>query len=349
MPTTALRKKSLNERNIPKQDHEVPKVAHKAGLGRGLDALLPDSMSGGLREENTQHGKSPERGNVSSRDTGSANIQKTPNAVVQIPIARLVANPGQPRKNFDEAELRELADSIAEHGIIQPIIVADAGNGGGATQGGNYIIIAGERRTRAAKLAGLKEVPAIIRKYTDQRRLEVSLVENIQRSDLNPIEEAAAYKNLMDFSQLSQEELAAKVGKNRSTVTNALRLLKLPAHIQKSLESGGISSGHARALLAVNDKNLREKLFNEITGKGLSVREAEKRASALNITPEEQKAEKTPPPKRPPEITEMEEKFIEKLGTKVTIEGGLEKGRIHIEYYSMEDLDRLYEILGGKG
>jgi ParB family chromosome partitioning protein len=307
-------------------------MAHRAGLGRGLDALLP---SGSLHEERTYSGK------ASARDTGSAGGSKAPNAVVQLPIDRLAANPGQPRKNFDEAELKELANSIAEHGIIQPIIVAEAGSG-------SYIIIAGERRTRAARLAGLKEVPAIIRKYTDQRRLEVSLVENIQRSDLNPIEEAAAYKNLMDFSQLSQEELAAKVGKNRSTVTNALRLLKLPAHIQKSLETGGISSGHARALLSVNDKNLREKLFNENTGKGISVREAEKRAVALNITPEEKKAEKVPPPKRLPEITEMEEKFIEKLGTKVTIEGGLEKGRIHIDYYSMEDLDRLYELLGGK-
>jgi ParB family chromosome partitioning protein len=307
-------------------------MAHKAGLGRGLDALLP---SGNLHEEKTYSGRIP------ARDTAPAGGSKAPNAVVQLPIARLAANPGQPRKNFDEAELKELADSIAEHGIIQPIIVAEAGGGG-------YIIIAGERRTRAARLAGLKEVPAIIRKYTDQRRLEVSLVENIQRSDLNPIEEAAAYKNLMDFSQLSQEELAAKVGKNRSTVTNALRLLKLPAHIQKSLETGGISSGHARALLAVNDKNLREKLFNEITGKGISVREAEKRATALNTTPEEKKADEKTPSKRPPEITEMEEKFIDKLGTKVTIEGGLEKGRIHIEYYSMEDLDRLYEILGSK-
>jgi ParB family chromosome partitioning protein len=310
-------------------------MARKTGLGRGLDALLPGSLSGSPREGKPQHSKSP----AESQSSGGS--QKSPNAVVQIPVGRLAAHPGQPRKNFDEAELRELADSIAEHGIIQPIIAADAG-------GGSYIIIAGERRTRAARLAGLKEVPAIIRKYTDQRRLEVSLVENIQRSDLNPIEEAAAYKNLMDFSQLSQEELAAKVGKNRSTVTNALRLLKLPAHIQKSLETGGISSGHARALLAVNDKNLREKLFNEITGKGISVREAEKRAAALNITPGEQKAEKAPPPQRPPEIAEMEEKFIGKLGTKVIIEGGLEKGRIHIDYYSMEDLDRLYELLGGK-
>jgi ParB family chromosome partitioning protein len=254
---------------------------------------------------------------------------------------RLAPNPGQPRKHFDETELQELADSINEHGVIVPIIAADTG-------GGSYIIIAGERRTRAARMAGLSEVPAIIRDYTDQKQMEVSLIENIQRSDLNPIEEATAYKNLMDFSSLSHEELAAKVSKNRSSVTNALRLLKLPAEVQKSLENGTLSAGHAKALLSVTDKKLREKLFKEITAKGLSVREAEKKASMLNSAAEaDGNAEKDKTSKHPPEISEMEDKFIEKLGTKVTIEGGLEKGRIRIEYYSMEDLDRLYGILGG--
>jgi len=263
------------------------------------------------------------------------------NFVVQLAIDRLVPNPGQPRKNFDETELQELADSIKEHGVIMPIIAADTG-------GDNYTIIAGERRTRAARLAGLAEVPVIIRNYTDQKRMEISLIENIQRSDLNPIEEATAFKNLMDFSGISHEEVAARVGKNRSTVTNALRLLRLSAEVQKSLETGEISAGHARALLSVTDDKLRDKLFKEITAKGLSVREAEKKAAALNTAggaagvegAEKEKA------KRPPEITEMEEKFIEKLGTKVSISGGLEKGLIRIEYYSMEDLDRLYGILG---
>ena len=294
-------------------------MVRKTGLGRGLDALLAGSAA------------APENKDESTAKHGS---------VVQLALDRLVPNPGQPRKNFDETELQELADSVAEHGIIQPIIAADAGNG-------SYIIIAGERRTRAARMAGLGEVPAIIRDYTDQKRLEVSLIENIQRSGLNPIEEAAAYKNLMDFSGLSQEELAVRVGKSRSTVTNALRLLKLSADIQKSLENGAISSGHARALLSVTDKKQREKLFHEITGRGFSVREAEKRASALNAAPATDETKEKTAMKRPPEITEMEEKFIGRLGTKVTIEGGLEKGRIHIEYYSMEDLDRLYEILGG--
>jgi len=270
------------------------------------------------------------------------NISTASDSVVQIAVDKLVPNPSQPRKNFDETELQELADSIKEYGVIMPIIAAKTGDG-------NFTIIAGERRTRAARLAGLKDVPVIIRKYTDIKRMEISLIENIQRSDLNPIEEATAYKNLMDFSSLSHEELAARVGKNRSTVTNALRLLKLSAEVQKSLETGVISAGHARALLSVTDEILRDKLFKEITAKGLSVREAEKKAAALNSASEEGGGgEKEKASKRPPEIAEMEEKFIEKLGTKVTIDGGLEKGRIHIEYYSMEDLDRLYELISGK-
>ena len=307
-------------------------MARKIGLGRGLDALLPVSKD--------IEGYDPEITN-----NAEAELAKK-DSVLQIPVDKLIPNPGQPRKHFDETELKELADSIAEHGIIQPIIAEDAKNG-------SFYIIAGERRTRAARLAGLSKVPAIINKYSGKERLEISLIENIQRSGLNPIEEASAYKNLMDFSNLSQEELAGRVGKNRSTVANSLRLLKLPAEIQKSIETGekngGISSGHARALLSINDKNLRLKLFREITGKKLSVREAEKKAAALNINPSvtEDAKEKTAS-RRPPEITEMEEKFIEVLGTKVSIEGSLEKGRIHIEYYSMDDLDRLHGILVGR-
>jgi ParB family chromosome partitioning protein len=308
-------------------------MARKTGLGRGLEALLPGS-------EEAAFGMDGFYGDSESGNTGA----KAGDGVTHLAVDKLVANPGQPRKHFDETELRELADSIAEHGIIQPIIAADSGDG-------SYIIIAGERRTRAARLAGLDEVPVIIREYTDQKRLEISLIENIQRSDLNPIEEAAAYKNLMDYSNISQEELAVKVGKSRSTVTNALRLLKLPAEVQKSLENGlengGISPGHARAILSVTDKALQEKLFKEIAAKGLSVRETEKRASILNAV--ETTEEETPKAaKCPPELAEMEEKFIEKLGTKVVIDGGLEKGRIYIDYYSMDDLDRLYNIISGQ-
>ena len=303
-------------------------MSRKAGLGRGLDALLSENDDGLPGADPQEMFAAEDRG--PRQDT-----------VARLALDKLAASPGQPRKSFDESELRELADSIREHGVIQPIIAADSGDG-------TYIIIAGERRTRAARMAGLDEIPAIIREYTDQKRLEVSLIENIQRSDLNPMEEAAAYKNLMDFSGLSQEELAARVGKNRSTVANSLRLLKLSAEMQKSLESGGISPGHARALLSVTDQGLREKLFREVSARGHSVRETEKRASALNSPPPTNADPERQAAGRSPEIVEMEERFIEKLGTKVSIEGGTEKGRIYIEYYSMEDLDRLYGILDGR-
>jgi len=306
-------------------------MAQRRGLGgRGINALLDNN-------DETQTNKPAEEKAASSAAKNKADD------IVQLPAEMLVPNPGQPRKNFDETELQELADSIKTFGVIQPVIAANAGDG-------TYIIIAGERRTRAARLAGLETVPAIIRDYTDQKRLEISLIENIQRTDLNPIEEAAAYKNLMDFSNISQEELAARMGKNRSTVANALRLLKLPVEVQKNIEEGNVSPGHARALLSVTDTKARDTLYREILASDVSVREAEKRAAAIN----EQKSggkKKNPKTgkgkKHPPEIDAMTEKFITKLGTKVVIEGDLNKGRIHIDYYSMEDLERLYEILGG--
>ena len=303
-------------------------MANKKGLGRGLSALLSGDDIDSFNPEKKEKSL-PKQSLTSSGD------------IVQVPVDKLLSNPDQPRKHFDKNELQELADSITEHGIIQPIIAMPSSDNKNGEE--TYIIIAGERRTRAAKMAGLRKVPVIIRKYSDQKRMEVSLIENIQRSDLNPIEEAAAYKNYMDKYDVSQEEVAIKAGKPRSTIANALRLLKLSADIQKSLEEKTIFPGHGRALLSVTDKKSRDKLYKEITAKDLSVREAEKRAAALN-QPENTDDEK--PVKRPPEITEMEEKFMEKLGTKVVIDGNLEKGRIHIDYYSMEDLDRLYEILG---
>jgi ParB family chromosome partitioning protein len=318
-------------------------MARKAGLGRGLEALLPGGGISGIEPADAL-GLSGNRALAEKEKAGQGGPQSAVKSggVVQLSPDKLVPNPGQPRKYFDETELRELADSIAEHGIIQPIIAADAGDG-------SYIIIAGERRTRAARLAGLAKVPVIIRDYTDQKRLEISLIENVQRADLNPIEEAAAYKNLMDFSRLSQDEVAVRVGKNRSTVANALRLLKLPADVQRSLEQGEISPGHARALLSVADKNSRERLFKEILRGALSVREAEKRAANLNtgstFDGNRPEAREKAAAERPPEIIDMEEKFIGKLGTKVSIEGDLGKGRILIEYYSMDDLDRLYDLL----
>ena len=315
-------------------------MVRRAGLGKGLDALLNN-----LDDDEP---KNADEETLTASPLPSAPAKNAGRDIVQLPVEKLVANPGQPRKYFDETELQELADSIKTYGVIQPIIAANAGDG-------SYIIIAGERRTRAARLAGLSAVPVIIRDYTDQKRLEISLIENIQRSDLNPIEEAAAYKNLMDFSGISQDELAVRVGKNRSTIANALRLLKLPVEIQKSIEEGKVSSGHARAMLSVTETRAREKLFREILASDISVREAEKRAAALNAdngggkekTAKGSKSSAKGAVRRPPEVDAMEEKFIGKLGTKVVIEGDLNIGRIYIDYYSMEDLERLYEILGG--
>jgi len=317
-------------------------MARRIGLGRGLDALLDNNDDNDIKiapvapvESETDSASPSAQPPVSSPSSTPVSSQGT----VQLPISNLVPNPGQPRKNFDETELNELAASIKTYGIIQPIIAANAGDG-------TYIIIAGERRTRAAKLAGLSTVPAIIRDYTDQKKLEISLIENIQRTDLNPIEEAAAYKNLMDFSNLSQDELALRMGKNRSTVANALRLLKLPIEIQKSIEEGKVSSGHARALLSVTDAKARDKLFMELLTGDISVRETEKKASALNSEKSKENKAAKKEKNRPPEVDAMEEKFIGKLGTKVVIDGDINKGRIIIDYYSMEDLDRLYELLG---
>lgn len=289
--------------------------ASKFGLGKGLDALLP---AGG--DEND--GMSVARGE---------------DAVVSLPLTRIRPNPNQPRKFFDEDALNELSASIKEHGVIQPVIVEE-GDGG-------YIIIAGERRCRAAGVAGLKEIPAIIRNYSEEKRVEVALIENVQRTDLNPIEEAVAYKSLMNITGKNQDEIAAKVGKNRSTVANALRLLRLPPTIQRSLEKGEITSGHARALLAIPDVTTQERVFNEIIARGLSVREAEKIAAHTEKPAKPASPARQPAKPRDPHLIALEEEMIEKLGSKVNIDGDLGKGVIRIEYYSMEDLDRLYELI----
>jgi ParB family chromosome partitioning protein len=293
----------------------------KNRLGKGLEALIPI-------EENL-----PEKMLQASIQTDSLRGETF------LPLEKITANPNQPRKHFDEDSLQELANSIREHGVIQPIIVE-------ADENGSYIIVAGERRSRAAKMAGLTEIPALIRNYSDEKRMEVALIENVQRADLNPVEEAQAYKNLMDFTGLSQDEIAAKVGKNRSTVANALRLLKLPVQMQDYLKEGTISSGHARAILSVSSPENQKILFDQIIGKGISVREAEKLASSLNKGIEESASKEKDllPPRQDPDLVLMEQKFIEALGTKVSIQGDLKKGIIKIDYYSMEDLDRLHSI-----
>jgi ParB family chromosome partitioning protein len=306
-------------------------VVNKNRLGRGRSALLPDEAeeAAGVKPADTE------------KSSGAGG--KSAGSEIFIAPEKLKANPGQPRKHFDGEELEELAASIKQHGIIQPIIVDKDDDG-------NFVIIAGERRCRAAALAGLKEVPVIIRSYSDQKRLEVALIENIHRTDLNPIEEAAAYKQLMETAGLSQDEAAERVGKNRSTVANALRLLKLPSRMKEALEAGILSAGHARAILSLSKAADQETLFVEIKEHGLSVRSAEKRAAIIAAEPNADKAGNSgnvgKNAKREPELKTMEEQFIRTLGTKVTINGNLKRGRIEIEYYSMDDLDRLYGLLG---
>jgi ParB family chromosome partitioning protein len=299
-------------------------------LGKGLDALFPkdfggDQDSGSGEDRNAGKGPSSEGAN-----------SVPPGGELLLSPDQLFPNPGQPRKVFDEESLKELADSIREHGIIQPVIAEDRGDGA-------YTIIAGERRTRAARMAGLREIPVIVRNYSEAKRMEVSLIENIQRTDLNPVEEAAAYRSLMDLTGLSQDEVAARVGKNRSTVANALRLLKLPPAMRSALENGSMSPGHARAVLSLESAAHQEALFKRIIAGSISVREAEQAAAAFEKGEKtSKKAVKSP---RDPELTAMEQQFIETLGTKVVIEGNLSRGSIKIDYYSMDDLDRLYGIL----
>jgi ParB family chromosome partitioning protein len=260
---------------------------------------------------------------------------------LSLPLDKIKANPDQPRKYFDQTALNELAMSIREHGIIEPVIVEE-------TADGSYIIVAGERRCRAAALAGLREVPALVRNYPEEKRLEISIIENIQREGLNPIEEALAYKQLMDIAGYSQDEAAAKVGKSRPALANSVRLLKLPEPVQEALRTGKITQGHARAVLAVETAEMQLALFTEIVDRVLSVREAESRAAEINKAPLFVPAKPNAPaaPKtRDPHLASMEQRFIESLGTKVRIDGDAASGSIRIDYYSMDDLDRLYEII----
>jgi ParB family chromosome partitioning protein len=211
---------------------------------------------------------------------------------------------------------------------------------------GSYVIVAGERRYRAARLAGLAEVPVIVRSFDPQKRLEIALIENVQREDLNPVEEAEAYRSLMTLGGRSQEDVADAVGKSRSAVANALRLLKLPEPMIAALREGNLTAGHARAILSVIDPGRRELLFARVVAEGISVREAEAAASDLNSPPTRPSASpKRPEKPKEPELLEVEERLIEALGTKVAIRGDARKGTIAIEYYSLEDLERILDVL----
>lgn len=288
-------------------------MAMKKGLGKGLDALIPAG------ETNAKNGKETP---IDSPDK-------------MVNISKVEPNPDQPRKSFAEDELEELADSIKKIGIFQPILVQDKGD--------HYMIVAGERRWRAALKAGLKEVPVIIKNYTEEEIVIISLLENIQRVDLNPIEEAQTYKKLIDTYKYKQDEVAEKVSKSRTAVTNSMRLLKLADEVQQLLIENLISSGHARALLAVDDKATQYELAQRVMDEKLSVREIEKIIKDLN-KPKKEEAKKQK--KLNFLYKDLEEKIKRNLGTKVTINAKDEKkGKIEIEYFSKEELERITDIL----
>ena len=314
-------------------------MAKKHGLGAGLDSLLGQGASADipLTEENAS---SIFEKPVASGAKLPAGIEQDENGRLWVSQALLKPNPHQPRVEFDEEKLKELSDSIKENGIIQPVTIEDSGDG-------NFYIIAGERRVRASRLAGLEKIPVQLSTYSDEKKLEVALIENIQRADLNPVEEAKAYYKLMEMGALKQEEVAQKVGKNRSTVANAIRLLKLPEDIQNALVQGSITPGHARALLMVKEKMNMQILFAEIIGKSLSVHDAESRAQELNSSEQfsSKKTGKKKVEQRDPDLIDVETKIIEKLRTKVQIKGNYEKGAIEISYYSKDDFDRVFDLI----
>lgn len=293
----------------------------KKGLGKGLDSLIPDNKSmKSVTSEKT----------VESKEDAAAK-----SGVQVMKINEVEPNRDQPRKNFDEDALLELSDSIKQFGVLQPLLVRKRKN--------YYEIIAGERRWRAAKLAGVKEVPVIEKEYTDQEILEIGLIENIQRENLNPIEEAIAYKRLLEEFNLKQDEVAERVSKSRTAVTNSMRLLKLSDKVQQMIIDDMISTGHARALLAIDDPELQYTLANKIFDEKLSVRETEKLVKEI-------KNPKKPKEKKPVANSfiyqDLEEKMKSVFGTKVSIASkGKGKGKIEIEYYSDDELEHLFDMM----
>lgn len=300
----------------------------KKGLGRGLNVLIPEQKK---EEETTTAPKEVIKEVVKVKEV----IKEVPKEM-ELKISEIEPNRSQPRKQFDEDALEELAASIKQYGVIQPLVVQKKDS--------HYEIIAGERRWRAARMAGLKKVPVIIRDYEEQKALEIALIENIQRENLNAIEEAKAYERLGEEFHLTQEEIANKVSKSRAAITNTMRLLKLDDRVQKMVEDELITSGHARCLLALKDKELQYEFAVKIMDYGLSVREAEKLVKKANEGNKEK--EETKDNTYDFLYQEIEERMKQKLGTKVHINNKKNnKGKIEIEYYSQEDLERLIDML----
>ena len=282
-------------------------MAKKSGLGKGLDALIP--IPG-----------------------GDINLNRDSDFIF-VAESHIIPNPRQPRHNMNEDKLQELADSIREHGIIQPLIVTYESNTD------QYILIAGERRLRAARMAGIEKIPVIVREVSEQESLELALIENVQRADLTPLETAEAYLELSEVFSLSHEDIAQRVGKNRVTVTNTLRLLRLPETVRQALAEEAISEGHARALLGLSNPQAQAAALATIIKQDLTVRETEQLVRKMNGTRVKQSTQDAPPP----EILGLEQKFRAALGTKVNVRHSQKGGTITIHYYSDEELNSLID------
>lgn len=291
-------------------------AAQKTGLGRGLDALL-DPYSATVEEQ-----------------------VKSGAGILQVNVRDIDTNALQPRKQFEETSLNELAESIRVHGIVQPLIVKQKGS--------RYMIIAGERRFRAARLAGLSEVPVLVTDYDEAQIHEVSLIENIQRENLNPIEEAAAIRFLMKQHDMTQEEVSGRLGKSRPAIANALRLLQLPESVIELLKSGALSAGHGRTLAGLTDNAMIEQLAGECVANEYSVRTLEEKIKTLSEKKKTAPPAKKEKPRLPAELAQLEESFRESLGTKVSLAGNSSRGKITIEYFSREDLERVFEKIAGR-
>jgi len=282
----------------------------KKGLGKGLNSFFSDE---------------PE-------------ISASSEGIQTVKITDIEPNKKQPRKNFDKEKISALATSISDHGLIQPIVVMK-------NKSGRFVIVAGERRWRAAKEAGLREVPVIINEYTDEEAAQIALIENLQRENLNPLEEALGYKSLIEEYDMTQEEVSQKIGKGRSSIANSLRLLTLEKEITEKIISGEITSGHARAILSLDDKEKRIALTNIIIEKNLNVRQAELAAKQLQKEKKPEKQKKTNSVYEI-EMNSLSERLSSKFGTKVSFKPGAKKSKIEIEYYNDSDLERIIEMLG---
>ena len=324
-------------------------AGRKNGLGRGLDAFFPDRTSAvkeSTRKTTTKTVKAEKKTGETEKEAGNTVAAKRKTAgsksgAMFVKISSVEPNINQPRKQFDEDALLELSESVKQYGILQPLLVSNKND--------YYEIIAGERRWRAAKLAGLKEVPVIVKEFTDQELVEISLIENIQREDLNPVEEAMAYKRLIDEFHLKQDEVAERVGKSRTAVTNSMRLLKLSEKVQQMLIDEMITAGHARAILAISDKEKQETVAMKVFDEKLSVRETEALVKRMLEPPKTEKKSKFTTAEDA--IYEsLEEKMKSIMGTRVQIHRKKnDKGKIEIEYYSKDELERIIDLFESIG